>query len=243
MKVGLHVAISGQLALYQQMESVAQNVANITTPGYRADGSRFSALVAKQRPAPVSYVSGRETYIVTEPGAIKATGNPLDVALRGDVWMALQWPDGIVYTRDGRMRMLPDGRLVSAANGWPVLDVGGAPIALKPKAGPPQIAADGMITQNGRQIGAIGLFRMPEDAKLTRVGNSGVIPNIEPEPVVRFVDAGVIQGFVEESNVNGAIEMVRLIEMTNAFRQLTSALNDAEEATLAAIRTLGDPGP
>ena len=242
MKVTMHVALGGQLAMQKQLAAIANNVANITTPGFRAEGSRFAALVSRQQPASISYVNGGEHYIDTRPGALKQTGNPLDVAVRGNVWMALQGPgDTIIYTRDGRLRMLPTGELVSAT-GLPVLDVGGAPITLKPKAGPPRIARDGMISQNGQQIGAIGLFRISPRASLQRYGNSGVIPDRAPEPVVNFRDAGIMQGFIEESNVNGAIEMAHLIRLTNAMRQLSLSLQESERTALEAIRTLGGTG-
>ncbi len=241
MKVMLHVAVAGQMAMQNRLSSIANNVANITTPGFRADGSRFAAMVSRQQPAPVSFVSAGKTWIDARAGAIKQTGNPLDVAVRGDVWMAVQGPNGPVYTRDGRMRMLPGGELVSV-EGYPVLDVSGSPITLKPKAGPPAIARDGMITQNGNQIGAIGLFRIPQGAGLSRFGNSGVIPDREPEPVVNFREAGLMQGFIEEANVNGPMEMIRLIEATSAFRRLSSAMEDSERTALEAIRTLGGTG-
>ena len=241
MKVALHVAISGQMAMQNRLDSIAANVANMTTPGYRAEGSKFDALVSRQQPGPVDFASTGRAYIVRRPGALKATGNPLDVALNGDVWMALQGPDGIVYTRDGRMRMTPEGALVSV-RGYPVLDVSGSPLMLKPKGGPPRIARDGMIRQRGRRIGAIGLFRFGREARLTRFDNSAVIPDREAEPVVEFSRAGVVQGFIEESNVNGALEMSRLIEATSAFRQLSAALSDGERTALEAIRTLGGAG-
>jgi flagellar basal-body rod protein FlgF len=239
MKVVMHVSVAGQLALQKRLDAIAANVANITTPGYRAEGERFSEVLSRQQPTDVSFVSSGHTYIDRRPGGLMKTGNPLDVAVKGDVWLAVQGPAGPVYTRDGRLAMLPTGELVSAATGWPVLDVGGAPITLNPAAGPPQIARDGMITQGGRQMGAIGLFRIPPEARLQRHGNSGVVPDREPEPVVNFRDAGVLQGYIEQSNVNGALEMVRLIEATNAFKRLASALDMTERTVLDAIRTLG----
>ncbi len=238
MKVVLHVALSGQMALQNQLTSIANNVANVTTPGFRAEGGRFAALVSRQKPGPVSYVTAGGAYIDRRPGALKQTGNPLDVAVRGDAWMAVQGPGGIIYTRDGRMRMTPAGALVSA-EGYPVLDVSGSPITLKPKAGAPKIAQDGMITQGGAQIGAIGLFSISRQARLQRRGNSGVVPDREPEPVVDFRNAGIMQGFIEESNVNGALEMARLIEVSNAFRQLSSSMEESERSMVQAIRTLG----
>ncbi len=241
MKVALHVAVSGQVVMRNRIDSIANNVANMTTAGFRADGSRFSTILSLQKPSPVAFASTAGTFIVRTPGAMKPTGNPLDVALRGDVWMALQGPDGVFYTRDGRLRMLPTGELQSVT-GHPVLDVGGSPITLRPKGGPPRISRDGMITQGGRKIGAIGLFRIDEKARLTRYGASGVIPDREPEPVVEFSHAGVMQGYVEDSNVNGVLEMARLMEVTNTFRQLSRSVEESERTTLEAIRVLGGSG-
>ncbi|HHN73132.1 MAG TPA: flagellar hook-basal body complex protein, partial [Thermopetrobacter sp.] len=152
MKVVMHVSVAGQLAMQRRLDAIAANVANITTPGYRAEGERFAEVLSRQRPTDVAFVSAARAYIDRRPGGIMRTGNPLDVAVKGDVWLAVQGPGGTVYTRDGRFTMLTTGELVSTATGWPVLDVGGAPITLNPKAGPPRIARDGMITQGGRQI-------------------------------------------------------------------------------------------
>ena len=122
-----------------------------------------------------------------------ATGNPLDVAVQGDGWFAVQSNGQTVYTRDGRMPMTETGGLVSMT-GAPVLDAAGAPIQLDPSAGPPSITRDGMISQDGRQIGAIGLFSLDPDAKLTRAGNSGFTSDKAAQPMLDFTANGVVQG-------------------------------------------------
>jgi flagellar basal-body rod protein FlgF len=126
-------------------------------------------------------------------------------------------------------------------NGHAVLDVGGAPITLDPRGGPPVIRSDGTVLQNGRQVGVIGLFEIPEGAKLTRFENSGVIPNQAAEPALDFSRVGVVQGFIERSNVNPVMEMTRLIMVQRSFEALTNAITTTETTFAEGIRTLGSP--
>jgi flagellar basal-body rod protein FlgF len=166
------------------------------------------------------------------------TDNPLDVAVQGDGWLALQTPAGTAYTRDGRMRMQPGGVLQSVG-GYPVLDAGNSPITLDPDAGPVTIAQDGMITQGGRQIGAIGLFSLDNSAKLKRFDNSSVMPSKPATPVLDFTQNGVTQGYVEGANVNPLMEMEKLILLSRTFENVNSAINGSEASLKDAIKVLG----
>ena len=136
------------------------------------------------------------------------------------------------------MKMAPTGEL-RTLTGNSVLDVGGSALLLDPDAGTPTIAADGMITQGGRQVGAIGLFSIDPQATLTRASNSAVIPDQAASPVLDFSGNGVLQGFVEGSNVNPVLELSKLIAIQHALDGMTQA-NQASEASLGdAIKTLG----
>ena len=148
MQTGLYVTLSAQVALDRRLQTIATNIANQSTPGYRAEEVDFKSLVSRSGETPVAFVSHGEAHISRKPGVPIKTDNPLDVAVQGDGWLALKAPSGIVYTRDGRMRMQADGALQSV-NGYPVLDAGSSPILLDPDAGPVTIAQDGMITQGG----------------------------------------------------------------------------------------------
>lgn len=238
MQSGLYVALSGQIALQHRLETIASNVANASTAGFRAEQVKFETVLSQVPLEPVSFASSGGTYISRTPGEYIRTDNPLDVAVEGDAWLAIQTPAGQVYTRDGRMRMNEAGDLLTLT-GNPVLDVGGAPILLDPNGGPPQIARDGTITQNGQQIGAIGLFLIDERATLTRYNSSGVIPDRPAEPMLDFVRAGVRQGYIERANVNPVLEMTRLIMVSRAFDSVTNAINEANSSMQEAVRTLG----
>lgn len=238
MQGSLYVSLSGQVALANRLDTIARNVANLGTAGYRADEVKFESYLSNAGKDPVAFSSTGDTFISRATGGLRQTGNDLDVAVDGDGWLAVQTPSGNVYTRDGRMQITADGMLQSVA-GNPVLDPGGAPILIDANAGRIAISRDGMISQNGQPVGAIGLFNIPADAKLTRGANSGVIPDRPAVPVVDFVGAGIEQGFVEEANVNPILEMSRMIEVTRAFEQITAATSKSEQSMQDAIHKLG----
>jgi flagellar basal-body rod protein FlgF len=238
MQNGLYVALSAQVALERRLETIASNVANMNTPGYRADGVSFEVQVAKAGDNRLSYVSPGSGFISRRSGALISTGNPFDVAVQGDGFFAINGPAGVIYTRDGRMRLSDTGAL-ETLEGHPVLDVGGAPIQLDAGGAPPTIAADGMVNQNGRQVAAIGLFALDESAKLTRAGNSGFTSDKPAQPVLDFTQNGVVQGTIESANVNPLQEMTKLIAVTRAFDGVTNEVSQTENSVTDAIKTLG----
>ncbi len=238
MQDSLYVALSSQVALERRLTTLADNVANAGTVGFRATGVKFEDLVSGSGSEKVSFASTGNTFLSGNAGSLRQTGNPFDFAVQGEGWFGIDTPVGTVMTRDGRFEMNEEGQLVTH-QGYAVLDIGGAPIQLDPRNGPPEVGADGMITQNGFQVGAIGLFTFQPGENFQRYGNSGIIPSGEPEPLVDRMDAGVAQGFVEDSNVNPVLEMTRLIAVQRAFEN-TSAMIRANTSSLdQAIQTLG----
>jgi flagellar basal-body rod protein FlgF len=238
MQSALYVSLSAQVALENRLTTIAGNVANVGTSGFRADGVKFDTFLSRAASDPVAFASAGKTYISREKGALKQTGNDLDVAVDGEGWLAVETSSGIAYTRDGRMRIAADGMLQSAA-GNAMLDPGGAAIIVDPNAGRISISRDGMISQNGRQVGALGLFSIAETANLSRRDNSGVVPDRPAAPVVDFVGQGVAQGYVEESNVNPIEEMVHLIEVQRTFEQVSASIDKSEQSLQDAIQKLG----
>lgn len=238
MQSGPYVSLSAQLTLERRLESLAINVANMNTVGYRASGVSFHTYVSRTGEQPVAYATSGRDYITREAGPLIKTDNPLDVAVQGEGWFSIQTPAGIVYTRDGRMRMKATGEL-ETLDGHPILDAGNTPIILDPNGGPVTIGTDGMISQAGRQIGALGLFRIDPSAKFTRYENSGVIPDKAATPILDFDNNGIIQGHVEGSNVNPILEMAKLIMISRAFESITGGTENAESSLKDAVKTLG----
>lgn len=238
MQSGLYVSLSGQLAMQRRIETIADNVANASTAGFRAEQVRFDTVLSQTSLDPVSFASRGATHLSRNSGELVRTDNPLDVAVEGNAWLAIGTPGGQVYTRDGRMRMNEEGEL-RTLNGHPVLDVGGAAVMVDPNAGPPSIARDGTITQGNWRVGVLGLYEIDERATLRRYENSGVIPDRAATPLLDFTKAGVAQGYVERANVNPVQEMSTLIMMSRAFEALSNALNEADTTMKEAVKTLG----
>lgn len=238
MRANLYVALSGQVALEKRLDTIASNIANVNTAGYRAQGVAFSSVLSKVQDRPSSFVTTGTEYLSRAQGTMTKTDNPLDVAVQGDGFFAVRTPAGVAYTRDGRLQISASGEL-QTLNGYPVLDAGRGTLLLDATQGAPVITNDGMITQNGRQVGALGLFAIPEDAKLTRYDNSAVVPDKEPAAVLDFSTNGVEQGFVEGSNINPVLEITKLIDIQRAYDGLASITQSSESSLQDAVKTLG----
>ncbi|MDX8457496.1 flagellar basal-body rod protein FlgF [Mesorhizobium humile] len=238
MQDSLYVALSSQIALERRLDTIADNVANASTIGFRATGVKFEDVVSGTGSKSVSFASSGKTYLSGAHGALTETGNPFDFAIQGNAWFAIDTPAGTVMTRDGRFSMNENGELMSI-EGYPVLDSGGAPIQLDPRNGPPKAGADGSLRQNDQLVGALGLYDFDPGENFVRYGNSGIVPARTPEPVTDRSDVGVAQGFLEESNVNPVLEMTRLIQVQRAFENTAALMRQTDSSTDDAIKTLG----
>lgn len=232
-----YLALSGQLALEKQMATIAINVANAATVGFRRESIHFEAFLdGLGAEGPSFSTTGRE-HVDEESGALKRTGNELDIAVQGQGYLAVETVGGTAYTRDGRLQMLETGELVTL-QGAPVLDAGLSPILLDPSAGPPKIARDGMISQGSRRVGAIGLFALDLSQPYRRAENAAFMPQSPGEPILSFTSSGIVQGFVEDSNVEPAQEMADLIRVSRTFESLNAVLEDVSSVQQSAMRTL-----
>jgi flagellar basal-body rod protein FlgF len=240
MQSALYVGLSAQVALEKRLQTIANNVANVNTAAFRTDVVKFETVLSKAGANPVAFSSPGDNIISREAGNITQTGNPLDVAVAGQGWMAFAGPGGTVYTRDGRFQIAPNGDL-QTLTGFPVLDSGGAQIILDPNGGPISIARSGAITQDNNEIGTIGLFNISNDANLERYGTSGVIPDRPATAIVDFTRDGFRQSYVEGSGANPMMELTKLISASRAFDGTNSMIEGTESSLQNAIRTLGEP--
>jgi len=255
MQSALYVSLSAQVSIEKRLETIANNMANMKTAAFRADAVKFETAMSRAASQPVAFSSPGDNFISRKPGGITQTGNSLDVAVvgnstgntldvtvaTGDTWMGFVGPSGTVYTRDGRMQISNTGEL-QTVNGYPVLDAGGTPILVDPDAGPLTIGRNGTISQGNNQVGVLGLFNIPADAKLERFGNSGVIPDRPATAIVDFTRDGFRQSYVEGSGANPMLELTRLISASRAFEGTNSLVEGTESSLQNAIRTLGEPG-
>ncbi|WP_117190964.1 flagellar basal-body rod protein FlgF [Rhizobium terrae] len=241
MQSGLYVGISSQIALERRLNTIADNIANMNTVGFRSTEVKFDEVLSKTQNdinAKVAFVTQGNDYLSTRTGQLQQTGNPLDFAIKGDAWFAIETPAGQVLTRDGRFTMDETGQLRSI-RGFPVLDAGGAQIQLNREGGPPTVGADGILRQDGNQVATLGLFTADISKGFNRYENEGVIPVDNPQPVVESFENAIAQGYIEQSNVNGIGEMTQLIQVNRAFESISALMKDSESSLDDAIKTLG----
>lgn len=234
METGLYVALSGQVALQRHLDTLANNVANSSTPGFRAENVTFESVMSRSQ---VNYSSRGAQTFSPHKGALVQTSNPLDVAIQGDAYFATSSPSGVAYTRDGRFKLSPTGDL-ETMGGLAVLDAGGAPIQINAAAGPIQVARNGVISQNGDRVATLGLFKLAPDALLTRSEGAGMRSDRPADAVVDFTETSVAQGYIENANVNPVLEMTRMIAVSRAFESLSAAIDQSDRKLSDAIRTL-----
>jgi flagellar basal-body rod protein FlgF len=236
------IGLSRQIALQHQMDVVANNMANINTTGFKAQSILFEEYVAPVArdqdfiggDQELSFVQDWATMIDMAPGAIVQTGSPLDVALEGEGFFAIETPAGERWTRSGSFQINSSGMLVDVA-GNPVLGEGG-PITFDQNDTEITIASDGTVmTQNGSK-GRLRVVEFDDPRILTREG-SNLFSGGEPLANVGTV---VAQGAIERSNVSGVTEMAEMIRVNRSYQSLASMMQRQDELRSAAIRRLGD---
>jgi flagellar basal-body rod protein FlgF len=241
MQSGLYVSLSSQMALERRLDTIADNMANVNTTGFRGTEVKFNQMLSEtgnKINAKIAYVSQGNDYLSGDNGELEHTGNMLDFAIKGDAWFSLDTPAGKILTKDGRFTLKDSGELMSV-RGYPVLDAGGAPIQLNKAGGEPKVGSDGLIYQDGKQAGSLGLFEADISKGYLRYENSGIMTTETPRAITDRFNVGVQQGYLENSNVNAMREITQLIEVNRAFESIASLSKDSEASFGEAIKTLG----
>ncbi len=242
MENAILVNLARQMTLRRQMDVVANNLANMETAGFKGGSLRFEEFVM-----PVAEVDGvtgsnRMVSSVLDAGQVRdfgegtvtQTGNPLDVAINGDGWLVVQTDNGERFTRNGHLKIDPDGRLVTS-DGHPVLGTGGE-VTLTADDTEITIGADGTLTTNNGNNNRLRVVRFDDQNLLTPEGNNLYRSEADPLPAET---SRVMQGFVEKSNVHPVMEMTRMIETSRAYMSTSRLLDNTGELRQRAIETLG----
>lgn len=232
-----YVTLTRQSGLLKELQTVANNVANMATAGYRAEGVVFAEMI-KALPTEgggIAMTDARVRYTSTMQGGLSQTNGTLDLAIQGDGFFLIEHEAGDRLTRNGAFTTNPQNELVTMdANR--VLDAGGAPIFIPPDAANISFSPDGTLSADGRPIAQIGLYTIENKADLLRA--DGVTFTTEA-PLLPAEDASVAQGFVEDSNVNPVWEVTRMIEVQRAYELGQKFLEREDERMRAVLRTLG----
>jgi flagellar basal-body rod protein FlgF len=237
MDSSLYVVGSRMDGLAVQLQVVASNVANANSAGFKRMVSTF---VAEDPTQPVEEDVMEPVWpelagvaLDTSQGAIRRTGRPLDVAIQGDAFLAVQTPDGTLYTRKGRIYQTPGGELSDAA-GNPYMSAGGA---LRIPEGASQISVErnGEVVVDQQSIGRLALMDIPSHDALVPLG-SGVYRN-DGAAARPALNSEVIQGALEESNVKPVSEMVVLIDVTRAYEAAARILRRMDGMSDQLVKT------
>lgn len=230
-------AAGGLRSRMESLEMLANNIANASTSGYKADREFYSLYAAPEAAGPIA---GPDTLPVIEKpwtdfsqGDLRPTGNPLDVALEGKGFFSANGPGGPMYTRDGNFRVSGTGQLVTM-DGYPVRGSDGNPISLS-SATPVEISPDGTIRQDGQTAGQIGVMDFADPAALGKLGHNYFRPAAGSAAPVPATAYQVQQGRVESSNASPAEGAVRLISVMRQFEMLQKAAAMGAEMNRKAI--------
>jgi flagellar basal-body rod protein FlgF len=235
----VYVAMGGAKATLQRQDSLANNLANASTAGFRAELQAFRAVPVRGDGATTRVYALESTigYNAT-PGPVQTTGRSLDVAMKGNAWLAVQALDGTeAYTRAGSLEVNPEGQLVTPS-GLPVMGDGG-PITL-PANAQVEIAPDGTISTkvgNGRPQQSGKLKLVTPEAPLTR-GTDGLFRGAEGD-LTADPNARLQSGALEGSNVSPVETMVAMITASRQFEQQMKLLQTAEQKEQSAAKLLG----
>jgi len=229
-----YTTLNRQSGLMREMGVVANNIANASTTGFRREGVVFSEFVAAMDQDPslsMAHASGR--HVDLSQSTLSQTGGAFDFAIQGDGFFLIETPEGERLTRAGSFTPSAEGELVTP-DGFRLLDAGGAPVFVPPDA-KVAVARDGTVSANGEPIAQIGLWQ-PSDP-MTLVHQSGTLfQGGALEPVE---DAEILQGMLEDSNVEPVGEIARMIEVQRAYEMGQKFLDAEDQRVRGVIQTLG----
>lgn len=232
-----YVALTRQSGLARELQSVANNIANLSTTGYRREGLIFAEEV---RALPVeggsvAMTEARARYTDELQGSLEETGGALDLAIEGEGYFTVRTPAGERLTRAGAFTRNAEGMLVNM-DGHPLLDEGGGEIAVPFEARTIAVSADGTLSVDGAPAARIGLVGVEDPTKLFR--EAGVL--YRSEGATLPAEGGeVVQGFLEQSNVNPVAEMARMVEVQRAYEYGQKLMDQEDERIRLVVRVLG----
>lgn len=232
----IYAALTRQSGLMREMRSVANNIANANTTGFRREGVVFSEYMVPldSRGETLAMANGRGRVVDLRPGGMTQTNGQYDLALERDGFLMVQTPQGNRLTRAGGFMTNADGELVNG-DGYQLLDDGQAPIVIPVGARSVGIGTDGTISADGEPVGKVGIFAGPDPSKLQHVAGTLFDPGGPVEPLE---DATLRQGFLEDSNVDPVLELSRMIEVQRSYELGQSFLDKEDQRIRLTITSL-----
>ncbi|WP_432448410.1 flagellar hook-basal body complex protein [Aliiroseovarius marinus] len=232
-----YTSLTRQSGLMREMQTVANNIANASTTGFRREGVIFSEFVhnLEQADPSLSMARANTRAIDLSQGTLTQTGGTFDFAIEGDGFFLVDGADGQYLSRAGSFTPSAEGELMTA-DGYRLLDAGGSPVFVPPGAQSIILSRDGTMSADGNPLSNIGLY-VPTDPN-DLLHRSGVLfeapGGVEPaltEPVI-------LQGFVENSNVDPIIEVARMIEVQRSYELGQQFLETEDQRIRSVLKTV-----
>lgn len=231
-----YIAISRQSGLLRELQTIANNIANVNTTGYRRGASLFDQEIEKpdEQDPEMAIATMNRQYVDLTEGEIKTTAGDLDFAIEGKGFFTVETPEGPRLTRAGAFSLNANGEIVTTS-GKRVLDESGGAIVVPIDAQIIAAATDGSITADGQLVGRLGIVTA-DPAFLTREGDNLFRPEngYAPDP-----EARVRQFALEGSNVSAVAEIAQLIEVQRTYEMGQKFLQTDDDRIMRAVRQLG----
>ncbi len=241
MELPTYVALSRLVAQQRGLDVTAANIANANTPGFKAERMLFSDWLSRPAhtdPVPggrtIAFTQDRATYRDQQAGALQQTGNPFDLALGGDGYFTVDTPRGPRLTRAGRFTPMADGR-VGDANGNALLDQSGQPLRISAGDTRITVTADGTVSSENGRLGKIGVVRPADPNRMTAEGGRLFRADGPTTPVPT---PQIVQGAVEDSNVQPVIELTRMMAELRDFQFTSQFVQGEADRQQSAIEKL-----
>lgn len=225
--------VSGAVALERRLQMIAHNLANLDTPGFKREVMALKARIVGQGGYPLM-VEIAERVPDLSPGAMRPTGNPLDLAIGSEGFFVVETPRGIRYTRKGAFRVDGEGYLVTS-QGYRVLGKGGAVVL---EGGEVVVNEAGEIVLGGEVVDSLRVVSFPKGAKLIREGDGLFRFEGADAEIIEVETPQLKQGFLEGSNVSAVLEMVKLIEVSRVFEAYQRALHTIDDIARGALEEI-----
>ena len=238
---GVYAIVSGAIAQERRMDVVSRNLANAQTVGYKGEKILFTTVLAKSvAGSPQSKTQGdkvfsriKGSFLDWKGGVARQTGNATDVALEGTGLFAVQTPRGAEYTRSGNF-IVNQKRQLATMDGMPVMGQSG-PMVIPP--GKLLVNGQGEVTVDGGAVDTLKIMQFKDAASATRVGERYTTKGaVEPSP-----STTIVQGNLEESNVNAIEELVALVDLSRQYEAAQKVIQSMDDATKQAVNELARP--
>lgn len=268
---GVYTALSGAVAQSTKLDTIANNIANVNTPGFKRDQQVFSEYLTANEKEPTtipipkdvaaiesfynmqggdkSYVHEKGTYTDFSQGSLKRTGGALDVAIDGPGFFEVSSPAGIRYTRAGNFTLDGNGRLVTK-EGYPVLKASepGTPESERTMQftgeAPVTVNDNGQVFQGEDLIGQMSLVNVANADSLMKIGNNLYGPRPQMTAQTNPIPSPSLkQGFLETSNVNVVTEMTDMITTHRVFESTQKAINAYDGMVDKLVNVVGKTTP